>query len=82
MAQPTASPDEGLRHVALLQRPALTCLLPPPRKHDFVTAEPLSTELKRVLTLKFGMKAAAVAGVIRFLRSFPVEPMPSNARRG
>ena len=45
-------------------------------KHDFVTAEPVLTELERVLKGKFAMKAATVAGIVRFLRRFPVEPRP------
>lgn len=45
-------------------------------KHDFVTAEPVLTELERVLKEKFAMQAVTVAGIIRFLRRFPVEPRP------
>jgi uncharacterized protein len=47
-------------------------------KHDLVTAEPVLTELERVLKEKFAMRSATVAGIIRFLRRFPVEPKPST----
>lgn len=48
-------------------------------KHDFVTAEPVLRELERVLKKKFAMEAVTVAGIVRFLRRFPVEPTPATA---
>lgn len=47
-------------------------------KHDFISAEPVLVEVERVLQQKFGTPPTAVAATRRFLRRFPVEPMPST----
>ncbi len=47
-------------------------------KHDFIAAEPVLVEVEGVLKQKFGLQPTAVAASLRFLRRFPVEPMPST----
>jgi uncharacterized protein len=47
-------------------------------KHEFVTGEPVLQELEQVLAEKLKLPAADVRRILRFLRRFPVEPMPGE----
>jgi uncharacterized protein len=47
-------------------------------KHEFITAEPVLQETERVLALKFHFPPDVVEQTLRFLRRFPVEPMPGE----
>ena len=47
-------------------------------KHEFVTAEIVLTELRRVLGSKFGMPGSEIDAIEDFLREYPVEPKPSS----
>jgi uncharacterized protein len=50
-------------------------------KHEFITAEPVLHEVERVLAGKFRFPPDVVEQTIRFLRRFPVEPMPAEPSR-
>jgi putative PIN family toxin of toxin-antitoxin system len=45
-------------------------------KHELLTGELVIEELRRALSIKFGMPADIVKGYERFLRGYHVEPKP------